>query len=225
MSIAFRAARAADPAAKLYINDYNTDSTGPKSTAMVNLVRRLKAAGVPIDGIGVQAHLIVGSVPGSFATNLAQFAALGVDVAITELDIRMTLPASASLLARQADDYRTVTNACLAVPRCVGITIWDLTDVSPACASCVIRILTDCGAEILVGAQRVWRPGRSTAMGPEPREEAGVCIDCCGACVGGICTRREDVQEGEVYLRTNSMVFTVLEIASLCFLDLDYVNR
>lgn len=130
VSIAFRAARAADPAAKLYINDYNTDGTGAKSTALANLVRKLKAAGVPIDGIGIQAHLIVGGVPGSFGTNLAQFAALGVDVAITELDIRMTLPSSSSLLSRQADDYRTVVNACLAVPRCVGITIWDYTDVS-----------------------------------------------------------------------------------------------
>ncbi|KAG6919171.1 hypothetical protein DXG01_008469 [Tephrocybe rancida] len=60
---ACQAARAADPAAKLYINDYNIEGTGAKSTAMVNLVRSLKAAGVPIDGIGVQAHLTVGSIP------------------------------------------------------------------------------------------------------------------------------------------------------------------
>lgn len=97
---------------------------------MANLVRKLKAAGVPIDGIGIQAHLIVGSVPGSFATNLANFAALGVDVAITELDIRTNTPASASALSQQSNDYRTIVNACLSVPRCVGITIWDYTDVS-----------------------------------------------------------------------------------------------
>lgn len=97
---------------------------------MANLVRKLKAAGVPIDGIGIQAHLIVGSVPGSFATNLANFASLGVDVAITELDIRTNTPASASALSQQSNDYRTIVNACLSVPRCVGITIWDYTDVS-----------------------------------------------------------------------------------------------
>lgn len=130
VAIAFRAARAADPAAKLYINDYNTDGTNAKSTAMINLVRKLKAAGVPIDGIGVQAHLTVGGISSSFGTNLANFAALGVDVAITELDIRMKMPSSASLLSRQADDYRTIVNACVSVPRCVGITIWDYTDVS-----------------------------------------------------------------------------------------------
>ncbi|RDB25725.1 Endo-1,4-beta-xylanase C [Hypsizygus marmoreus] len=44
VSVALQAARAADPAAKLYINDYNIEGTGAKSTAMVNLVKSLKAA-------------------------------------------------------------------------------------------------------------------------------------------------------------------------------------
>ncbi|KAH0608225.1 uncharacterized protein H6S33_002277 [Morchella sextelata] len=128
VSIAFKAARAADPAAKLYINDYNIDGTGAKSTAMYNLVQKLLAAGVPIDGIGVQAHLISGSVPSTLATNWASFASLGVDVAITELDIRMTTPSDATKLAQQATDYGTVVKACVSVPRCVGVTIWDYTD-------------------------------------------------------------------------------------------------
>ena len=56
---------------------------------MFNLVQRLKARGVPVDGIGAQAHLIVGSVPSTIATNWAQFATLDVDIHVTELDIRM----------------------------------------------------------------------------------------------------------------------------------------
>lgn len=52
----------------------------------MNLIKSLKAAGTPIDGVGIQAHLIVGQVPSTFQANLAAFAALGVDVAITELD-------------------------------------------------------------------------------------------------------------------------------------------
>jgi len=95
---------------------------------MVNLVRSLKASRVPIDGIGVQAHLIVGQVPSTLQANLAQFAALGVEVAITELDIRMTLPATAALLAQQRIDYQTVVAACKAISGCVGITLWDWTD-------------------------------------------------------------------------------------------------
>lgn len=95
---------------------------------MVNLVRSLKAQGVPIDGIGVQAHLIVGEVPSTLQANLAQFAALGVEVAITELDVRMTLPATTALLAQQQRDYQTVVAACRAVSGCIGITVWDWTD-------------------------------------------------------------------------------------------------
>jgi endo-1,4-beta-xylanase len=51
-----------------------------------------------------------------------------VDTAITELDIRMILPSDAGKLATQATWYADVTKACLAVRRCVGITIWDYTD-------------------------------------------------------------------------------------------------
>ncbi|CAZ84788.1 unnamed protein product [Tuber melanosporum] len=120
--IAFRAARAADPSAKLYINDYNIDGTGAKSTAMYNLVKKLLAEGVPVDGIGVQAHLIVGNVPSTMQNNWARFASLGVDIAITELGIRMTFPADAAGLSQQADDYKNVATACINVPRCIGIS-------------------------------------------------------------------------------------------------------
>ncbi|KAG5729941.1 Endo-1,4-beta-xylanase [Termitomyces sp. T112] len=128
IEIALRAARAADPAAKLYINDYNIDGTGAKSTAMINLVKSLKANNVPIDGVGLQGHLIVGQVPTDIEENIRQIAATGVEVAITELDIRMTLPVTAELLEQQKKDYETVVSACNAVPACIGITIWDYTD-------------------------------------------------------------------------------------------------
>ncbi|KAF9036211.1 beta-1,4-endoxylanase [Panaeolus papilionaceus] len=128
VDIAFRAARAADPNAKLYINDYNTDSTNAKSAGLLALVKKLKAQGTPIDGIGVQAHLIVGQVPSTFAANLAQFASAGVEVAITELDIRIPTPASSANLAQQQKDYQTVFAACKSVPACVGISMWGLTD-------------------------------------------------------------------------------------------------
>ncbi|MEV6493880.1 endo-1,4-beta-xylanase, partial [Actinoplanes sp. NPDC051633] len=95
---AFRAARAADPSAKLCINDYSTDGVNAKSTALYNTVRDLKAQGVPIDCVGFQGHLIIGQVPGDLRQNLQRFADLGVDVRITELDIRMTTPADATKL-------------------------------------------------------------------------------------------------------------------------------
>ncbi|KAK0204279.1 endo-1,4-beta xylanase [Desarmillaria ectypa] len=128
VGVALKAARAADPKAKLYINDYNIEGLGAKSTAMVNLVKSLKAQGIPIDGIGIQSHLIVGEVPSTLKANFEQFTALGVEIAITELDIRMTLPATPALLAQQKADYQTVISTCVAVKGCIGVTIWDYTD-------------------------------------------------------------------------------------------------
>lgn len=110
------------------INDFNIEGTGAKSTAMANLVQDLKSQGVPIDGIGIQAHLIVGQVPSTLQQNLQNFADLGVEIAITELDVRMTLPATDALLAQQEQDYQMVVQACKAVSACVGVTIWDWTD-------------------------------------------------------------------------------------------------
>jgi endo-1,4-beta-xylanase len=125
---AFRAARAADPAAKLCYNDFSTDGMNAKSNAVFAMVQDFKNRGVPIDCVGFQSHLIVNQVPGDYQANLQRFANLGVDVNITELDIRMPTPASAANLQAQANNYRTVVSACLAVSRCTSITTWGITD-------------------------------------------------------------------------------------------------
>ncbi|KAI1123356.1 carbohydrate-binding module family 1 protein [Nemania abortiva] len=131
-ALAFKAAAAADPAAKLYYNDYNIESTGSKQAAAAKIVTLVKSAGAKIDGVGMQAHLIVGSTPSqsSLQSAMASYISAGAtEVAYTELDIRFTaLPSTASGLAQQATDYATVTKACLATKACVGITIWDYTD-------------------------------------------------------------------------------------------------
>lgn len=121
-------AHQADPAAKLYINDYNVEGLGAKSDALYNLVKSLKAQGAPIDGVGLQAHFILGQVPSTLQANIQRFADLGVDVAVTELDIRMQTPSTAAKLTQQGADYTTVVKACLAVTRCKGITGWDISD-------------------------------------------------------------------------------------------------
>jgi endo-1,4-beta-xylanase len=126
---AFRWAHAADPAAKLYINDYDTDDINPKSDGLYALVKKLKADGVPIDGVGFQAHLdLDNNPPAKMAENLQRFAALGVDVAITELDVRLATPSTPTKLKTQADYYKVVVDACLSTPKCVGITVWGISD-------------------------------------------------------------------------------------------------
>lgn len=128
--IAFAAAAAADPNAKLYYNDYNIEWPGAKATAAANIVKSVQAYGAKINGVGMQSHFTVGNTPSYDAqvSVMNSYTSLNVDVAITELDIRMSLPSDSSKLASQSNDYATTVDACLAVSRCVGITIWDYTD-------------------------------------------------------------------------------------------------
>ena len=125
---ALRTAHAADPNAKLYLNDYNIEGENAKSNALYSLVQSLIAQGVPINGIGLESHFILGQVPSSMLANMQRFTALGLDVAVTELDDRITLPASSANLQQQAADYTTVINDCLAVTRCVGVSQWGVGD-------------------------------------------------------------------------------------------------
>ena len=128
VAIALRAARAADPDAKLYINEYNVETGGPKMRALSNLVASLKRAGAPIDGVGLQSHFAAGAAPAGLRSAMQEFAALGVDVAVTELDFRIRLPADDRELSVQAANYASVVRACRATPRCVGVTTWGMTD-------------------------------------------------------------------------------------------------
>ena len=119
IEVAFRTARAADPGAKLCYNDYNIeDWSAAKTQGVYRMVQDFKSRGVPIDCVGLQSHFGAGGPPGNFQTTLSSFAALGVEVQLTELDIAQA-PSSA---------YAATTKACLNVPRCAGITVWGIRD-------------------------------------------------------------------------------------------------
>jgi len=130
IELAFRWAREADPAALLFWNDYNIEGPGAKSDATYDAIRELKAKGVPIDGIGFQGHFQVNNLPSrqQLVDNFTRFAALGLKIHITELDIRMPMPATDANRTAQADNYRLIAEACRAVPACEAIVVWGVSD-------------------------------------------------------------------------------------------------
>jgi endo-1,4-beta-xylanase len=129
---AFRTARAADPSAQLFYNDYNIETQNLKSDALYAMAQDFKARGVPIDGIGFQAHFIAGSSPSysALVQNFARFAALGLRIHITELDVRIALPSNSSSLATQAQNYSDTYKACIDTPACDMVVVWGFTDLS-----------------------------------------------------------------------------------------------
>ncbi|KEZ45556.1 hypothetical protein SAPIO_CDS1891 [Scedosporium apiospermum] len=142
--IAFAAAAEADPHAKLYLNDFAIEVPGPKADATYEIAKMVRDYGVKIDGIGIQGHIDLSGMPlddhyelGSRPTYddlvevMTQYASLGIELAITELDVAVLTPVTAenaTIYETQAEVYYNVTAACLTFEECVGITIWDWTD-------------------------------------------------------------------------------------------------
>jgi GH35 family endo-1,4-beta-xylanase len=128
--LAFRWAHEADPDAKLFYNDYNTDGINRKSDDVYELVKELKAKGVPITGVGFQAHIDSGFnvVSQRVLENYKRFRDLGLEVQITELDVQTSssYPASEHL-TRQAGVYADLMRICLEV-KCSAFMMWGLTD-------------------------------------------------------------------------------------------------
>lgn len=84
---AFQFAHAADPDAKLYYNDYGIEA-GPKHASSMVLLKRLTKDGAPIHGVGIQGHWSTTQIPyAALDEALADYAALGLKVSITELDV------------------------------------------------------------------------------------------------------------------------------------------
>jgi endo-1,4-beta-xylanase len=131
---AFRWAHEADPHAQLFYNDYNIEFTGPKSNTVYQLVKRLKAQGVPINGVGFQTHLDTQYPFPDLRNNLERFARLGLNVAETEIDVRTfvkegtSTPASGLAQSAQEAYWSQTLQACLAVRRCISYTVWGVAD-------------------------------------------------------------------------------------------------
>ncbi|KAH9860469.1 hypothetical protein J1614_011800 [Plenodomus biglobosus] len=123
-------AAAADPAAKLYYNDYNLEYGDAKHRGALRIVKLVQSWGVKIDGVGLQGHLvseptgtqsIVTPSVAVLTKTLQDYADLGVDVAYTEVDIRSKTPTTSQKLEDAAAAWARVAQSCLNVPRCVGL--------------------------------------------------------------------------------------------------------
>ena len=115
---------------KLYYNDYNTERIGAKSNGAIKLVQNLRNKGIEINGVGFQDHFTLGYTPSTAdqVKNLQRFTAMGLDVAITELDIKSTSSPTKQQQQQQATEYKNTMAACKQVSKCVGVTIWDFDD-------------------------------------------------------------------------------------------------
>lgn len=127
--IAFQTARAADPHVILFYNDYDDAENGG---AAFKLVSRLKSEGL-VDAVGFQCHF--SSIPnfGEIASNMSNYAAIGVQVFITEFDYRIrssngSKPDNPADLQAQADVYQKLLSTCLAASNCSEFLTWGFTD-------------------------------------------------------------------------------------------------
>lgn len=86
---AFRLAQAAAPNTALYYNDYNNEQPA-KRAGCIALIKKIQQAGVRIDGVGIQGHWHLGKIPlKEIEESIVQYAALGLKVMFTELDIEV----------------------------------------------------------------------------------------------------------------------------------------
>jgi endo-1,4-beta-xylanase len=124
---AFRFARAADPHARLCYNDDGIEVPGPHAATVLKIVKALRASRL-IDCVGFESHIVApGPSEQAVASELRRFAATGINILISELDVR--LPRGVSL-TKQAHAYASIATACRVAGTCTRLTTWGFTDAS-----------------------------------------------------------------------------------------------
>ena len=135
---AFQWAREADPNAVLILNDYACEEINPKSDRLLAFCKKLRDAGVPIDGVGFQHHWIdTRGIPDfdSMARNMQRFADEGFQVFLTEVVVAATTsydpindPPDGLELERQQLIYQSLMEIALEQPMCKSFLMWDFLD-------------------------------------------------------------------------------------------------
>lgn len=132
----FRWAQEADPTAQLLYNDNKVETYGsPKAEAFFQLVKGLVEEGVPIHGVGMQAHFNAAGTgpsrpptPSQLRKQIRRLGNLGVSVNLSEIDVRTIRLPESSRTKGQCAIYQDLMAAALAEPACDGIWLWGFTD-------------------------------------------------------------------------------------------------
>jgi len=133
---AFEKARAADPQALLFLNDYNQESVPAKGVQFLKLVERLLKAGCPLQGLGLQSHLWIDIKPGVVAAFMREAAQFGLPIHVSELDCtlrtedRLDFRSQAERLTAQSARVTELAQAFAALPKAqqFAFTVWGLRD-------------------------------------------------------------------------------------------------
>lgn len=135
MRLAYAHARAADPGAVLFLNDYNLEYLPKKRATFLKLAERLLAAGAPLGGVGTQTHVNADMQPGALKTAIAELGSLGLPVHLSEFDVSLSrakglLSRRADLLDGQARVYAEAAEAFMALPASqrFAFSFWGLRD-------------------------------------------------------------------------------------------------
>jgi endo-1,4-beta-xylanase len=136
---AFVAARAADPDADLYYNDFNMEWNDAKLTSAINMVKDFKARGIPINGVGFQMHVWSSADIAKLKSQFQKVVAIdpSIKVKLSELDVRFNhvTPALTGATNSLYESHKKIVHDIVAayievVPSAQrgGITVWGLTD-------------------------------------------------------------------------------------------------
>ncbi len=123
---AFQHTKERDSDAVLIYNDYDIAWGGPKTDAVYNLMARLLSEGVPVDGIGFQLHIDTDFTRfDEVRETFERFAALGLSIYITELDVGIV---NGGNEATQASIMGNIASLCVEQPACRALQLWGITD-------------------------------------------------------------------------------------------------
>jgi endo-1,4-beta-xylanase len=126
IATALTTARAANPKAKLYINDYGLEADGERWDAMLALVKKLTSQNVPLDGIGFESHVYEAGDeidPVILRRHIQALSKLGISSHVSEMDVH-----SDDGSTTQAKQYADVLSACISEPSCTSWATWGVTN-------------------------------------------------------------------------------------------------